>query len=131
MPEGLHGGPPGRYTGLYSLIHLMPTEENLLSPRQSFLKEAIIWKRLRHPNVVPFIGVTRDPLQFVSEYMPNGTLTRYVKNHPSADRIELVSLSSVVSVRPVMPPSQALGCGRGSQLPSRQPYGARGLERGR
>ena len=70
---------------------LMFAEENLLPPWQSFLKEAVIWKRLRHPNVVPFIGVTRDPLQFVSEYMPNGTLTRYIKNNPSADRIELVS----------------------------------------
>ena len=59
---------------------------------QSFLKEAVVWKRLRHPNVVPFIGVTTKPLQFVSEFMPNGTLTKYVKKNPSADRVGLVSL---------------------------------------
>jgi len=53
-----------------------------------------MWKRLRHPNIVFFIGVTRDPLQFVSEYVPNGTLTKYIENNPSADRIGLVSLSS-------------------------------------
>jgi len=53
-----------------------------------------MWKRLRHPNVVPFVGVTMEPLQFVSEYMPNGTLTKYVVSNPGADRIALVSLSS-------------------------------------
>lgn len=50
-----------------------------------------MWKRLRHPNIVPFLGVTTDPLQFVSEWMPNGTLTDYVNDHAGADRITLVS----------------------------------------
>ena len=50
-----------------------------------------MWKRLRHPNVVPFLGVTNTPLQFVSEWMPNGTLTHYVRNSPDANRISLVS----------------------------------------
>ena len=59
---------------------------------QAFYKEAIIWKRLRHPNVVAFIGVTRNPLQFVSEWMPNGTLTEYVNENPSANRVGLVRL---------------------------------------
>jgi len=73
-------------------------QEYLWTP-QSFLKEAVIWKRLRHTNIIPFIGVTTKPLQFVSEYMPNGTLTRYVRGNPSADRIGLVS-----------PPSRERSC---------------------
>jgi len=81
---------------------------------QSFLKEAVIWKRLRHPNVVPFIGVTIKPLQFVSEYMPNGTLTKYVNNKPSADRVGLVSLSSGMTTRMITLFSQVVGCGRRS-----------------
>ena len=52
----------------------------------------MIWKRLRHPNVVPFIGVTSEPLQIVSEWMPNGTLTDYVEKNPDANRIDLVGL---------------------------------------
>ena len=52
-----------------------------------------MWKRMRHPNVVPFIGITQNPLQFVSEWMPNGTLTEYVNQYPSANRIGLVSLT--------------------------------------
>ena len=57
-----------------------------------------MWKRLRHQNIVPFIGVTQDPLQFVSEWMPKGTLTDYtltdyLGKNPGANRISLVSFS--------------------------------------
>ena len=57
---------------------------------KAFFGEAVVWKRLRHPNVVPFLGVTTAPLQLVSEWMPNGTLTEYVNTNPGADRISLV-----------------------------------------
>ena len=50
-----------------------------------------MWKRLKHPNIVGLIGVTRNPLQFVSEWMPNGTLTEYLGDNPGANRIGLVS----------------------------------------
>ena len=50
-----------------------------------------MWKRLRHQNIVPFIGVTQDPLQFVSEWMPNGDLMEYLGKNPGTDRIALVS----------------------------------------
>lgn len=56
-----------------------------------------MWKRLRHPNIIPFIGVTRNPMQFVSEWMPNGTLTEYLNGHLGASRIGLVSSSSVTA----------------------------------
>ena len=59
-----------------------------------FYGEAVVWKRLRHPNVVPFLGVTTAPLQLVSVWMPNGILTDYVKAEPQADRINIVSISS-------------------------------------
>ena len=52
-----------------------------------------MWKRLTHPNIVPFIGVTTNPLQIVLEWMPNGTLTEFIERNPSASRIGLVSLS--------------------------------------
>ena len=53
--------------------------------------EAVVWKRLRHPNVVPFLGVATVSLQLVSKWMPNGTLTDYVSTNPHVDRIGLVS----------------------------------------
>jgi len=55
-----------------------------------------MWKRLRHPNVVSFIGVTMEPLQIVSEWMPSGTLIKYVEKNPGANRISLVRVSSEI-----------------------------------
>ena len=54
-----------------------------------------MWKRFRHQNIVPFIGVTKYPLQFVSEWMPNGTLKEYLAKNPGADRVRLVGTSFV------------------------------------
>ncbi|KAF9779338.1 kinase-like domain-containing protein [Thelephora terrestris] len=70
--------------------HLRISEQVREAVEKAFYKEAIIWKRLRHPNVVAFIGVTRNPSQFVSKWMPNGTLTDYVNEKPGANRIGLL-----------------------------------------
>ena len=50
-----------------------------------------MWKRLEHRNIVPFLGITPNPLQLISEWMPGGDLTEYIKNYPSADRLKLAS----------------------------------------
>ena len=56
-----------------------------------FHREAVMWKRLIHTNIVPFIGVILDPLQFVSKWMPGGDLTNYIGLNPRVNRINLVS----------------------------------------
>jgi len=94
--EGVREEPRESYEGLYS-VSTWPFPrllKNIYAP-QSFFKEAILWKRLKHPNVVPFIGVVTKRLQFLSEYMPHGTLTEYVGRNLGADRIGLASLSSI------------------------------------
>ena len=48
-------------------------------------------KRLSHPNVVPFIGVTIHPFQLVAERVSNRNPMEYLEEHPEADRIGLVS----------------------------------------
>jgi len=68
-----------------------------------FYQEAVIWKRLEHPNIVPFLGITSVPPQRISAWMPNGNLTEYVKQHPSADRLGLVSAPDAV-FDPRLPP---------------------------
>lgn len=52
-----------------------------------------MWKRLEHPNIVPLLGIAHDPLQLVSEWMPGGGLTEYIKKIPDADRLCLVGAS--------------------------------------
>jgi len=54
-----------------------------------------MWKRLKHPNLVPFVGVVGEHPQIVSEWIPNGTLTKYIEKNPSVDRISLVSFSCI------------------------------------
>ena len=49
-----------------------------------------MWKRLNHPNIVDFRGVTLDPPQLVSKWMPGGELREYIKKNPGTDPINLV-----------------------------------------
>ncbi|KDQ14164.1 hypothetical protein BOTBODRAFT_352381 [Botryobasidium botryosum FD-172 SS1] len=56
------------------------------------LREMEMWKTLRHPNVLPFIGsVTLDSkLYLVSPWMPNGDAMKYVNTHPNVDRVAIL-----------------------------------------
>jgi hypothetical protein len=52
----------------------------------------VIWKALRHPNVLPLIGVTMNEtrLVMVSELMVNGNIDWFMKVNIDADRLKLV-----------------------------------------
>ncbi|KAF9645430.1 kinase-like protein [Thelephora ganbajun] len=56
-----------------------------------FCKEAVMWKYLQHANILPLRGVTMDPLQLVSNWMPDGNLSNYIRDNPNADRLGLLS----------------------------------------
>ncbi|TCD65146.1 hypothetical protein EIP91_003039 [Steccherinum ochraceum] len=50
--------------------------------RRAFLREAILWMNLSHPNVLPFAGVAEDAfsnptLCMVLPWMPNGNIRQY------------------------------------------------------
>ena len=51
-----------------------------------------MWKTLRHPNVLPLVGVTMTEKRFVmvSEWMENGNINTFLRAHPDANRLELV-----------------------------------------
>ena len=74
---------------------------------QRFCKEVVTRKALRHPNVLPLLGITmtEDPTRFVmvSEWMENGSINKFVKTHPDVDRLKLVRLSFRV-LTPVLTP---------------------------
>ena len=127
-PERLRGPQEGPHP---LSVEIALITEHRLWALQSFFKEAVVWKRLRHSNIVPFLGVTTEPLQFVSEWMPNGILTDYVTKHPGADRIALVSPTSSFLLDHTQPtPLSAVGCRRRAQLSSRYSHDPRGPERG-
>ena len=49
-------------------------------------------KHAKHPNVLSIEGVLPESLGFctVSRWMDNQGVVRYVRNHPAANRLELV-----------------------------------------
>jgi hypothetical protein len=58
---------------------------------QHFCQEAVMWKRMAHPNIVPLLGITTSPRpQLISDWMSGGDLPKYVKKYPDADRPVLV-----------------------------------------
>ena len=61
-----------------------------------FYRVAVLWRHLGQPNIDPLLGVTIDPIQLVSTLMPGGSLTEYIANHPTASKISLVDVRSLV-----------------------------------
>lgn len=68
-----------------------------------FHQVAVMSKYLQHPNIVPLLGVTVDPLELISEWMSGGDLPGYISNHPEADRHSLVRISSITLQRSADP----------------------------
>lgn len=62
---------------------------------QIFFREVVVWKRLHHPNIVPFLGIPSKVLrlEIICEWMENDRITEYAKKHPGVDHVGLVSSS--------------------------------------
>ncbi|KAG7090203.1 hypothetical protein E1B28_011806 [Marasmius oreades] len=54
---------------------------------KEYMREAIVWQQLRHPNLLPFLGMyylgeAREQLCLVSPWMDRGNLIRFLKETP-------------------------------------------------
>ncbi|KAF9789170.1 kinase-like domain-containing protein [Thelephora terrestris] len=58
-----------------------------------FYKEVIAWKSLRHPNILPLLGVIMSENQFamVSEWMTNGNIKEFTAANQHANRYQLLA----------------------------------------
>ncbi|KAJ7598117.1 kinase-like domain-containing protein, partial [Mycena floridula] len=58
-------------------------------------REALVWKQLDHPNVLPFLGVSVELFApsfcLVSPWMSNGNLMEYLRAHPEFNRLNAIS----------------------------------------
>ena len=58
-------------------------------------REAVTWGPLKHPNIVPLVGIIITSFQLISIWMPGGTLLEYIRKRPDADLIGLVGSLSL------------------------------------
>ncbi|KAF8067949.1 kinase-like domain-containing protein [Lyophyllum atratum] len=58
---------------------------------KKYSREAILWRQLSHPNLLPFFGFTRlrSRLAFVSPWAGNGHVINFLEENPNVDRILL------------------------------------------
>ncbi|KAJ7797892.1 kinase-like domain-containing protein [Mycena olivaceomarginata] len=58
--------------------------------RRKFCREALVWQRLRHPYIVPLIGIDTESfpssLSMVSPWMKHGTIIKYLSGIPDSAR---------------------------------------------
>ena len=48
---------------------------------------------MTQPNIVPFLGTTNEPIHFVSAWIPGVELSKYIADHPDANRLDLMGVS--------------------------------------
>lgn len=63
----------------------------------------MVWRWLRHPNIVYFLGVsTFFDLSLVSIWMSHGNVQTYLKNNPKSNRSKLVRMFESNIGRPML-----------------------------
>ncbi|KAK8654524.1 hypothetical protein V6N13_128487 [Hibiscus sabdariffa] len=79
--------------------------------KNTFLKELALWQRLRHPNIVQFLGVLKhsDRLIFLTEYLRNGCLHEILRKKGRPDPQTAISYAlDIASVGAVIESSNEL-----------------------
>ncbi|KAF9784389.1 kinase-like domain-containing protein [Thelephora terrestris] len=68
------------------------TSDDFEKITRRFCKEAVAWKSLRHPNVLPLLGVMMRDRCFVmaSKWMNNGNIKEFIRDNRDVNRFELV-----------------------------------------
>lgn len=98
-------------------IHIFEVASNVCTDTclQRFYREALIWRQLRHPHILAFMGIDQDALSgrgslsMVSSWMTRGTLMQYLKRAGLSDAIDhhalvrrhFTATTTVVSYKPI------------------------------
>ncbi|TFK39392.1 kinase-like domain-containing protein [Crucibulum laeve] len=58
---------------------------------KEFSQEILVWRQLMHPNVLPFLGASKDIFRpkytLILQYMTNGNIMDYLHKYPHHDRL--------------------------------------------
>ncbi|KAJ1300652.1 hypothetical protein OPQ81_002300 [Rhizoctonia solani] len=69
------------------------TVSGVVRGKKSFRRELSAWRKLAHPNILPFLGVVvvdKMYLGMVSPYMPNGSAPKYISENPDANVLQIL-----------------------------------------
>ncbi|KAH9171467.1 kinase-like domain-containing protein [Lactarius sanguifluus] len=89
------GGSQDIYTGEWTgqEVALAYPRNQTRAAQERFRRQVEIWRTLRHPNVLPLLGIAYigNFVYSVSPYMEFGNIMQYLKIHPEAHRVLLLS----------------------------------------
>jgi len=87
----LKGTYKGRQVAIKVMRVYLTSDLDIILSR--FCQEGVAWKHLRHPNILPLLGVTVGEHRFamVSTWMENGNINEFIENNPRANRIALLA----------------------------------------
>lgn len=78
----------GKWKGIQVAVKKLITIDD--TDTSDFLAEAALMKKMRpHPNVVLYLGVCREPLCLVTEFVANGNLLTLIRKEPINDEMKL------------------------------------------
>ncbi|KAJ7093508.1 hypothetical protein C8R44DRAFT_684926 [Mycena epipterygia] len=85
----------GRVRGQTVSVKMMRVfrDKDIQAALKAFGREALIWRQLSHPNLLPFFGLyhLENRLCLVSPWMENGHVLEFLKNSPpDTDRLSLI-----------------------------------------
>ncbi|KDQ53643.1 hypothetical protein JAAARDRAFT_137090 [Jaapia argillacea MUCL 33604] len=88
----------GRDVAIKSLHKLNKAGGTTKTVSKAFWREVVTWRRLSHPNILPFFGVLKHNegannearLAMVAPWMSRGHLIQYLRQFPSANRVQLL-----------------------------------------
>ncbi|KAF7374755.1 Kinase-like protein [Mycena sanguinolenta] len=79
----------GGKTVALKLLRVFQADEQQRQIRLKFCREALVWQHLRHPFILPLIGIDRETfpssLCMVSPWMEHGTVLKYLNEYGRAN----------------------------------------------
>ncbi|KIK65877.1 hypothetical protein GYMLUDRAFT_158458, partial [Collybiopsis luxurians FD-317 M1] len=76
-------------------LFLEPDKDIREKIRKQFCNEALVWRQLKHPNILPLLGVNLELFYpsfcLVSPWMENQDIIAYLKRNPMHNRYDVLS----------------------------------------
>ncbi|KAK0496655.1 kinase-like domain-containing protein, partial [Armillaria luteobubalina] len=68
--------------------------ENVKEIISKFCREALVWRNVKHPNILPFLGINKEIFApsfcLISPWMDNGNIMSFLSHHPRTDCLKSI-----------------------------------------